>query len=124
MKNLFAVAILAVAFTFTSCGNKAAETTTDVDNSLSGRAAIATCNCSAMKEMVAIGKEIKANKANEDKAIALTGKMMELIPKIQECTKSFMAEVNALPEADKLKFEAEMKKKMAKSCPDLLPNMK
>ena len=79
MKKLFAIAFLASAFTFASCGSKTAETTTTTptdkkddkpavvaDNSLSGRAATVVCNCPAMKEMVALGKEIEANKDNKE----------------------------------------------------------
>lgn len=138
MKNLFSIAILAATFAFSSCGNKpadaantAATTTTSAsttatpapaaDNSLSGRITAAMCNCPAMKEMAAISKEIEANKNNQEKATELTGKIMELSPKMDECTKSFVAEVNAMSEEDKKKLEIEMQEKLTKTCPELAP---
>jgi hypothetical protein len=114
MKKLLAIAIVASAFTFTSCGDK----------SLSGRAASAICNCPALKEMAAIGKEMEANKDKPEKAMELTGKIMALAPKIGECTKSLEAESEKLSAEDKAKFETEVQEKIAKSCPDLMPKKK
>jgi hypothetical protein len=114
MKKLLAIAIVASAFTFTSCGDK----------SLSGRAASAMCNCPALKEMAALGKEIEANKDKPEKAMELTGKMMGLGAKIQECTKDIEAEVEKLSAEDKKKFTTEMQEKVQKVCPDLMPKKK
>jgi hypothetical protein len=111
MKKLLAIAIVASAFTFTSCGDK----------SLSGRAASATCNCPALKEMSALSKE---KDANPEKAMEATAKLMELMPKIQECTKGIEEEVKKLSADDMKKFQAEMQEKVQKSCPDLMPKKK
>lgn len=110
MKNLCSGVILIAAFAFTSCGDK----------SLSGRAASALCNCSAVKEMSALKKEMEANKDKSEKLLELNGKIVILISKTSACDKDITTEFEKLSRDDKIKFKIDTKEKMQKSCPDLV----
>jgi hypothetical protein len=111
MKNLFSVAILAAAFAFTSCGDK----------SLSARAASAMCNCPVTKDIAALEKEMEVNKDNPEKLLELNSKIVILTSKARECDKDIITEFEKLSGDDKIKFQIEMKEKMQKTCPDLMP---
>jgi hypothetical protein len=142
MKNLFSVAILAAAFTFASCGNKpadaantAAATTTSasttatpapapapaVDNSLSGRAVSVLCNCPVMKEIADLNK---VKETDPEKSQANMAKAMQLMEKVKDCpgVSAIDEEVKKLSADDMKKHQAEMQEKVAKTCPDLMPN--
>jgi hypothetical protein len=113
MKNLLAIAIVASAFTFTSCGDK----------SLSGRAATVVCNCPVMKEIADLNK---VQETDPEKNMANMAKAMQLMEKVKDCpgVSAIDEEVKKLSADDMKKHQTEMQEKVQKSCPDLMPKKK
>jgi hypothetical protein len=111
MKQLLSLAALAVAITFTSCGDK----------SLSGKAASAMCNCPAAKELISLTKEMA--KATDEQKMEMMGKIMGISSQLETCVKDVKAESGKLEGAAKDAFKKEFQEKMTKSCPELATAM-
>jgi hypothetical protein len=101
MKKLFAIALLASAFTFTSCGGGSL-----VDK-------VASCTCEAVNTAAKLKKEIDA--APADKKEELTKKAAEAM-KEPACMAALEAEAKKVPEADQAKMETELKAAIEKKC--------
>ena len=129
MKTLFAVALLASVFTFTSCGNKPADTagaTTTTTSASTTAAPAATptagtslvdravdCTCKMVNAAAALKKEIEA--APEDKKEELIAKASEEIEKLT-CMTDLEAEMGKIPKAEQVKIETEAKAAVEKKC--------
>jgi Skp family chaperone for outer membrane proteins len=102
MKKLFAIAILASAFTFTSCGG----------GSLADK--VASCTCETVNAAVKLKKEVDA--APEDKKAELQAKAAEAMKAEPACMKGLEAEAKKVPEADQAKMQTELKAAIEKKC--------
>lgn len=127
MKTLFAVALLASVFTFTSCGNKPADTanaaTTTTSASTTATPAptpaatlvdkIADCTCEMANTAVKLKKEIDA--APEDKKAEVTAKA-DAAMKAITCMATLDAEIKKVSKEDQDKMEPELKAAVEKKC--------
>jgi hypothetical protein len=128
MKTLFAVAFLASAFTFGSCGNKPADTTNAATTTTTPATTattttptpatagtlverLADCACTGINEVLALKKEADA---------APEAKKMELLAKLDNmpepaCFKALEEEAKTT-QGDEAKMQAELKVAMEKKC--------
>jgi len=122
MKTLFAVALLASVFTFTSCGNKPADTagaaTTTTPAPAPAAAAslvdrVTDCTCEMVNIAVKFKKEIDA--APADKKEELNKKAAEAM-KALTCMATLDAEIKKVSKEDQDKMEPELKAAVEKKC--------
>jgi hypothetical protein len=136
MKTLFAVALLAAVFTFTSCGNKPADATTTTntaattattpatpaltaEETLIGK--IADCSCESVNTALKLKKDVEAAPEKEAELQKKTAELLNnpaCMAALEADMKKLDTELSALPDGDAKKkvFGDAVQAAMVKKC--------